>query len=108
LPAPGQFGLTTRMLGMPGLLRAAGGLLEDRPVIKRRQDLGDDRLLQRAGGKALLVATGGVALPGEAGVIAVLAAVAVRGRPDTAVAAAPATQEAGQQVVRGVSGLGAR
>jgi len=46
------------MLGMPGLLRAAGGL-EDRPVIQRRQDLGEDRCLQGVGGQALLVATHG-------------------------------------------------
>jgi hypothetical protein len=95
------------MLGIPGLLRAASGVLEDRPVVQRRQDLGDDRILQGAGGKALLVATSSaVALPREAGVVAVDAAVAVRGRPDKTVAAALAAQEACQQVVGGVGGLG--
>jgi hypothetical protein len=81
-PHPGQFGLTARMLGMPGQLRAAGGLLEDRPVMQRRQDLGNDRFLQGSGGKAMLGATGGaVALSREAGVVAVDATVACAAVP---------------------------
>jgi hypothetical protein len=91
---------------VPSLLRAQGGRFED-GIIQRRQGLGDDRLVQRSSGKAFLIAAcGAVPLPREAGV-AVDAAVAVRGRPDEAVTTTLATQEAGQQIVGGVGGLGA-
>jgi hypothetical protein len=96
------------MLGVPSLLRAPGGLLEDGTVIKRRQGLVEDRLLKRSSGKAFLIAAcGAVALPREAGVVAVDAAVAARGRSDKAVTTTLAAQEAGQQVVAGVGCLGA-
>ena len=92
----------------PGLLGAQGGRFEDGAVIQRRQGLSNDRLLQRSSGKAFLVAAcGAMSLPREAGVVAVDAAVAVRGRSDKAVTTTLAAQEAGQQVVAGVGGLGA-
>ena len=58
-PGAGQFGLAARVLVVPGLLGALGGRFEDEAVIQRRQGLGQDRVLQGSGGKALLVAAGG-------------------------------------------------
>jgi hypothetical protein len=100
--------LATGVLGVPSLLGAEGGRFEDRTVIQRCQSLGEDRLLQRSGGKAFLVAAcGAVTLPREAGVVAVDAAVAMRGSSDKAMTTTLAAQETGQQLVVGVRGLGA-
>jgi hypothetical protein len=77
----------------------------DDAILQGGQDLGEDRLLQRIGRDALLVAAlRAVPLAGKAGVVAVGAAVAVRGGADKPIAAAPAAQEPGQQVVGGVGG----
>jgi hypothetical protein len=74
-----QLGLTTGVLGVPSLLRVQGGRFEDGTVIRRGEGLGNDRHLQRSGGKAFLVAAGGaVPLAREAGVVAVDAAVAIQ------------------------------
>jgi hypothetical protein len=107
-PCAGQLGLATGVLGVPSLLGTEGGRFEDRTVIECCQSLGNDRLLQRSGGKAFLVAAcGAVSLPREAGVVAVDAAVAMRGCSDKAVTTTLAAQETGQQVAAGIGGLGA-
>jgi hypothetical protein len=102
----GQLGPAPGVGRLPGLPGAQRGLLEQRAIVQGLQRLGEDGVLQRVGGDAFLVTAGGaVTLAGKAGVVAVAAALAEGCRSDEPVAAAPATQQAGQQVVGGIGRL---